>query len=341
MLDVIQTKYSIIIPVYNVAPYLRECLGSLLSQTLGEWEAICVDDGSTDGSGRILDEYAARDSRFHVVRQKNSGVVAARLSGFKVSSGKRILFLDGDDTLGSDALERLMRFDDETDLVQFGFRYVLEGRETKVCKPAVTGQFRQQELLQKISRSPLELLGMCIWNKCYRRNVVQKAFGAVGHVRIPHSEDGLFALAAFWASNNLYFSEDIFYDYRFRESSASHIFNPSIVAVKDAFVNAAVDVARTVGCQSDARCRMEFNYHAREALGYIFVMALDKRIAITDGYRLLKDMSRSEFFKSEKSKWNSAKHLTMRLLVNCPAICMLTRCVWRFLAQRGRTLMLK
>ena len=61
--------FSIIIPVYNVAPYLRECLDSVLAQTFADWEAICVDDGSTDGSGAILDEYAAKDARFRIVHQ--------------------------------------------------------------------------------------------------------------------------------------------------------------------------------------------------------------------------------------------------------------------------------
>lgn len=57
-------KFSMIIPVYNVAPYLRECLDSVLSQTCADWEAICVDDGSTDGCAAILDEYAIKDARF-------------------------------------------------------------------------------------------------------------------------------------------------------------------------------------------------------------------------------------------------------------------------------------
>lgn len=78
--------FSIIIPVYNVAPYLRECLDSVLAQicTDWEWEAICVDDGSTDGSGAILDEYAARDGRFKVIHQTNAGVSAARNAALNV-----------------------------------------------------------------------------------------------------------------------------------------------------------------------------------------------------------------------------------------------------------------
>ena len=89
--------FSIIIPVYNVAPYLRECLDSVLAQTFTDWEAICVDDGSTDGSGAILDEYAAEDRRFRVIHQKNTGVGSARNKGLDIANGEWVLFLDSDD----------------------------------------------------------------------------------------------------------------------------------------------------------------------------------------------------------------------------------------------------
>ena len=100
-------KFSIIIPVYNVAPYLRECLGSVLSQTYTDWEAICVDDGSTDGSGAILDEYAAKDKRIRVIHQKNAGVSAARNAALDVMQGEWIWFVDADDVISPEALEQL------------------------------------------------------------------------------------------------------------------------------------------------------------------------------------------------------------------------------------------
>ena len=101
---------SIIIPVYNVAPYLRECLDSVLAQTFTDWEAICVDDGSTDGSGTIIDEYAAKDKRFKVIHQKNAGVSAARNAALDVAKGKWFLFLDGDDILRADGLETFLPY---------------------------------------------------------------------------------------------------------------------------------------------------------------------------------------------------------------------------------------
>lgn len=99
--------FSIIIPVYNVAPYLRECLDSVLAQTFTDWEAICVDDGSTDGSGSILDEYATRDPRFRIIHQSNAGVGAARNRALDIATGEWITFLDGDDKIAKFRLANL------------------------------------------------------------------------------------------------------------------------------------------------------------------------------------------------------------------------------------------
>ena len=116
-------KFSVVIPVYNVAPYLRECLDSLRFQSFSDWEAVCVDDGSTDGSGAILDEYAAVDKRFRVVHQSNAGVSAARNVALKAVGGDYVTFLDGDDIYGRDWLAEASRVISETgvDLLRMGF----------------------------------------------------------------------------------------------------------------------------------------------------------------------------------------------------------------------------
>ncbi len=90
---------STIVPVYNVAPYLRQSLDSVRSQTSANWECICIDDGSTDASGAILDEYAARDSRFRVFHQENAGEGPSRNRALDEARGRFIVFLDSDDVL--------------------------------------------------------------------------------------------------------------------------------------------------------------------------------------------------------------------------------------------------
>lgn len=99
---------SVIIPVYNTEKYLRQCLDSVLAQTYSDWEAILVDDGSTDTSGAICDEYAATDNRFKVLHTANAGVSAARNTALENSRSEWITVVDADDMLAPDALELFM-----------------------------------------------------------------------------------------------------------------------------------------------------------------------------------------------------------------------------------------
>lgn len=100
-------QFSIIIPCYNVAAFLHECLESVLTQSFMDWEAVCVDDGSTDDTGHILDEYAAKDARIRVVHQENGGLSVARNTGLRHATGEYLLFLDSDDVLTPGALDIL------------------------------------------------------------------------------------------------------------------------------------------------------------------------------------------------------------------------------------------
>lgn len=96
------SSVSIIIPVYNAEDFLQEALDSLLAQTFSDWEAICIDDGSTDGSRALLDAYAARDARIRCVRQDHQGPGVARNRGLAEAKGRYLAFLDADDRLGAD-----------------------------------------------------------------------------------------------------------------------------------------------------------------------------------------------------------------------------------------------
>lgn len=122
---------SIIIPVYNVEKYLRRCIDSILSQTYTDFEAILVDDGSTDESGKICDEYALKDSRIKVIHKKNGGVSAARNSGLDVAVGEYVAFCDSDDYLSADYLEVIFNSlkENNADCVVCNYTKVLENGE--------------------------------------------------------------------------------------------------------------------------------------------------------------------------------------------------------------------
>ena len=124
---------SIIVPVYNVEQYLRKCVDSLLAQDLSseEYEIILVDDGSTDQSGTICDEYATSHTNVKVVHQQNGGLSTARNRGIDVSQGEFVQFVDSDDYLEPNVLKTLVEKmeTDQLDVLRFNYRNVNERYE--------------------------------------------------------------------------------------------------------------------------------------------------------------------------------------------------------------------
>lgn len=146
-------KVSIIVPVYNVEPYLRKCLDSIMGQTFTDFEAVLVDDGSTDNSGRICDEYAKQDPRFVVVHKQNEGVAKARITAFEHSRGELITFIDADDYVAPEYLEKLSRpiYEDGADMVSCDY-YVVENQVVKENPAKCTGLFDKQGISDFIAR---------------------------------------------------------------------------------------------------------------------------------------------------------------------------------------------
>lgn len=122
---------SVLVPVYNVAPYIRACVDSILNQTFSDFELILCDDGSTDESGRICDEYARKDSRVRVIHKLNEGNAPTRRALLSSCCGEYVLFADSDDWIALETLEHTVRFARQTgsDVVMFGTQVVSDSGE--------------------------------------------------------------------------------------------------------------------------------------------------------------------------------------------------------------------
>jgi glycosyltransferase involved in cell wall biosynthesis len=121
---------SIIVPVYNAEAYLKDAIESLLNQTYTQTEIILVDDGSTDQSAAICESYAKQDKRIKVIYKENAGVSSARNAGIRNATGEYITFLDADDTLDADILEKAMqRVTGDSTIYQWGYTLVVEGKK--------------------------------------------------------------------------------------------------------------------------------------------------------------------------------------------------------------------
>lgn len=164
-------QVSILVPVYNAEAYLSRCLDSLLAQTRQDWECLLVDDGSTDGSGAICDGYAAKDSRFHVIHQKNAGASAARNAGLNAASAPYVLMLDADDYLASNTLEILLKLQKENPQA-FLFFYYTEQPQL-LGKPHCENyilRYEAKDMGRLIQDAPFPTP----WGKLYRRDLLEK-----------------------------------------------------------------------------------------------------------------------------------------------------------------------
>lgn len=213
-----QPFFSIIVPVYNVAPYLRECLDSVLSQTFTDWECLCVDDGSTDGSGAILDEYAAKAPRFRVFHQPNAGVSAARNLALDNAKGEWVWFVDGDDAIARCALqllhEKLQLFPDAKAIT-------LESAEERVDLANAFTSIAQtkncQFIAEQIDDGILDF-SRTAWNILFHRATI----ASLRFRSYRLGEDGLFALEYYCKIKKWLKTDFKLYFYRERATSVCH-----------------------------------------------------------------------------------------------------------------------
>jgi len=173
----VDIKISVIVPVYNVGKYLRECLDSVIGQTIHNIEIICVDDGSTDNSLLILKEYETLDERIKIVEQTNQGAGTARNAGMTLAKGEYLAFMDADDVYYPEALQCAYDFISKTeaDMLMFNAVYFDEHSEWKNSQlnSALIGG--RQTVSAKNDRDFLFQLASCnTWCKLYRREFVQR-----------------------------------------------------------------------------------------------------------------------------------------------------------------------
>lgn len=211
-----QTPVSIIIPVYNVAPYLRCCLDSVIAQSFAKFEAIAVDDGSTDGSGAICDEYAAKDKRFVVIHKENGGLSAARNTGLDNCSGRYICFLDSDDYYEPDFLQTMYDGikDSDYDFVSCVANFVdeenclIRRNEYPVDRAELRG-----DLFDHWYHS--NLIEDAAWNKIYQRSLFDGVRFKEGIIY----EDSEVIVRLLKKATSALFIKEYKYNYRIRQGS--------------------------------------------------------------------------------------------------------------------------
>jgi glycosyltransferase len=238
-------KLSIIIPVYNTEEYIRQCIDSVMNIKNIETEIIAVNDGSTDRTKDILEEYTENHDRIKVITQENQGASAARNTGIKASTGDYIYFLDSDDWVDTVSFEKIIR--QLEDDYKSG-----EKTDIVVGKEKAYSEFTKEEVLDE--RIPRQLIGKTVSGKEY---MIKSIKGKFWNVRLPiylysrkllmdnsiyfptgrrSNEDEVFSIDVFYHAEKLKITDEIFGNYRARSGSIMSVLN--ITHAEDIFENA-------------------------------------------------------------------------------------------------------
>ena len=225
---------SIIVPVYNVEDYLEKCLDNLICQTYENIEIILIDDGSTDKSSQICDEYAAKDS-IAVIHKTNEGVSAARNDGLKAANGQLIMFVDSDDWIETDTCEIAVSAMEESGADVVMWSYISENNGNQSPKTIFGSDtvFEGTDVTEKLHRRLFGLMGeelahpeyadsLCpVWGKLYKKELIMNNnISFVGLSEIGSYEDGLFNIEVFSQIKKAVYLNKCLYHYR-KENTSS------------------------------------------------------------------------------------------------------------------------
>lgn len=214
---------SIVVPVYNVYPFVKECIESICNQTYKNIEIILVDDGSTDNSGKVCEEYRKDDSRIRVIHQNNQGLSAARNAGIQIANGEFLMFVDSDDRIHPMMVQAMYdaMAQNRAELVICSYRMIQEKESKDSLTQKLTIDEREIEVLsgrecvKRMYSSNQKVDFIVAWNKLYRKSMFSELEYPVGRLH----EDEFLTYKILYPLNRCVFLNVPLYEYRFRTGS--------------------------------------------------------------------------------------------------------------------------
>lgn len=268
---------SVIMPVYKVETYLPESIESVLNQDHRNLELILIDDGSPDNSGRICDEYAAKDCRVRVIHQKNGGAAAAKNAGLRIATGTYLSFVDSDDYLEPNVFGHMLQVlqDNQADAVQCSFQDLYTTHvEPQILQPCV---LNEKEYLVRFTKDWTCAL---LWNKLYKRSLFDGVFFEEGH----KIDDEYFTYRGFLEPCKVVFDDTVIYNYRKR---ASGVMN-SQTAGEQRILDCIDSIAERRKCVVARwpELRKAFDYNYLDAIWYLSENpdSTDRTISVLKGH---------------------------------------------------------
>lgn len=255
LFDIQEIMVSIIVPVYNIEKYIGRCVNSIIEQEHKNIEIILIDDGSSDGSGDIIDGFAQKDHRINVIHKKNEGVSCARNKGLEIAKGEYILFIDGDDYIDRDYTSYFLKLaiDNKCDIAMGLNRYIKENEiQIKEDTPYVLESIRVMEKIYT------ERINVAVWNKIYNRSFLCK-----NNIRfnneIWYGEGMLFNIKCLQYTDKVAIGERKVYHQVYRPNSAMRNFNleSSYCGIR------SLELQKKLWTKADKRLEDSWSFHYR------------------------------------------------------------------------------
>ena len=306
-MELVRELVSIIAPVYNVEKYLREAVDSVCAQTYPNWELILVDDGSTDQSGIICDEYAKKDSRIRVFHTENSGVSCARNMGIENAHGKWITFMDSDDFLHKDCLKTIVGYSDNMELVVFSTQNVPTGK-LAVLSEKVEYYASLKETQQENDRFK-SYFYTGVWNKLYLRDKVTMRF----HPNLSLGEDLWFNVEYMQDCHGICVLPDVLNYHRVStENSLTKRLRKNLIEDCSGVFYAQL---RLMGDSSKARNHANLIF-ADKVVGQSLVLAKSREYSLREKKAILDRWASHDFWKEEALDFSATQNKRHKIFMN-------------------------
>lgn len=304
-----KTKISIIIPIYNVEKYLGKCIESALNQTYRNLEIILVNDGSKDNGLDVCKKYEAMDNRIVLIDKPNAGVWLARYDGIKKSTGSYIAFMDADDYIENDYIEKLYfkAKEDDYDIVVCGFKRIDD--ETGKIFSTEMNSFGNLVIEKDKNFEEVISVNTSLWNKLYKKELFNNLPDL--HTKPKILEDMMFLILIYQYANKIAFVNDLLYNYIVREKSAISTIKQSDIDVTQKAMLEIKNIYMSNNPSKELINVFSSMVFLHFGISLTFRLSYDKNV---DLKKELYDIK--EFINSNFKDWKKSKYLKLSYILS-------------------------
>lgn len=320
-------KVSVIVPVFNVQKYIGECVDSILNQTYPNLEIVLIDDGSTDDSGRICDEYSCRFENVNVIHKSNAGLGYARNTGLENATGDFVTFIDGDDYVSSKHISNLMDMviKDNSDICLGGFKRIQDGNVLEVKENSLFGRSLnsneiKHELIPrmcgKLDYHTNDDVQMSVCMNVYNLQIIKSYDICFVSERDLISEDFVFNIDYLVYAKSASVSDSCEYYYRYNGESLSHRYNNERLNKEIAFTDYIIERMKIIGVFEEAEQRIYSTF-----LAWVRIIAQSEQanyetIGFKKSLKRIKELCNNDYVIKKICIYDDSKLLFQAKLMN-------------------------